>query len=476
MTKLISTRDASAVRQTYSDVLLQGLAPDGGLYVPQSFPQMTLAALEGLRGASYAVIAATVKKMFTEGSIPDAVIDALSIDAYSEKNFTQERAGVVTPVREVHKNFFIQNLSLGPTASFKDMAMQMLSREMHYQLTQEKKHLAILGATSGDTGSAAEAALKGFDTVSICMLSPKEGMSDFQYAQMGMLSGGNVHNVSIQGRFDDCQDLVKRIKQLPDFAHMGAVNSINFGRICSQIAYYVAGYLQVVQTIGDSIDVSVPSGNFGNVLSAYYAKQMGLPIRNLIVATNENAVLHRLFSSGVYALTPAQVTSSPSMDISKASNYERLVFDILGYDAVKTARYMQTFEKDKTVALADFGMQPNIFAEKGFRSGSSSHAQRLETIRHVHERSGNVIDPHTADGVGVALTYFDATANIPMLCMETALPVKFEHTIRQALGHLPERPERFADLESHVASDAFTTLPPSQDALVAYLRSIAFTQ
>ncbi len=476
MTTLVSTRDVAQSEHTYTEVLLQGLAPDGGLYVPALYPKIDESFLRSIDGAPYPVVVARVKKLFVGGGIPDDVLDEMTAKAYAMETFQQDKVGVVTPLTEIQRNFYIQNLSLGPTASFKDMAMQMIGREMEYVLHEQGKTLSILGATSGDTGSAAEAALKGLNGIQICMLSPQIGMSAFQKAQMGALSGGNVLNVSVDGRFDDCQDLVKSIKSIPEFAHLGAVNSINFARICSQIPYYVAGYLQAVRHIGDVIDVAVPSGNFGNVLSAYYAKQLGLPIRNLIVATNENAVLHRVFTTGVYSLTPAQITSSPSMDISKASNYERLVFDILGRDAEKTSRYMHIFETEKLVDLQAFGVAPNALASLGFRSGSSSHAERIATIRHIYERSGKVLDPHTADGVGVALTHFDGGVGIPMLCMETALPVKFEHTIKEALGgHVPERPQRFKNIESQITSDAFTSLPASAETLMDVLRAHGFS-
>jgi threonine synthase len=346
------------------------------------------------------------------------------------------------------------------------MAMQVLAREMEHVLASEGRNLFILGATSGDTGSAAEAAVKSLGRIGLCMLSPEEGMSAFQKAQMGALSGENIFNVSIRGRFDDCQDLVKAIKNDPEFADLGAVNSINWGRISAQTAYYFAGYLQVAKRIGDPVDVAIPSGNFGNAFSGYVAKRMGLPIRRIIIATNENNVLDRLFKTGVYETRPAVVTSSPSMDISKASNYERLFFDVSGQDAEKTREYMEAFAKTGRVDMRDFGLDPSVFAERGFVSGTSTHADRIATIQRVYKESKAIIDPHTADGVHVAR---QLKTELPVICMATALPVKFEDTIHEALGFVPERPSRFKDLERQT-SGGFTVMDADAGQLKKFLR------
>lgn len=466
--RMISTRDSARRGRSYTDVLLEGLAPDGGLYVPDEYPQFTKDELESMKAAPYTRIAYEVKKKLIDGAMPDAVLRALVDEAFSEKNFAIEN-GQVVPVTQIADGLWLQNLSLGPTAAFKDMAMQLLGREMAYELSERKESLMILGATSGDTGSAAEAAFKGLANVTLVMLSPLEGMSDFQKAQMGSFSGGNIVNISVRGRFDDCQDLVKAAKQDPEFAKLGAVNSINWARIAAQVPYYFSGYFQVAKNVGDPVDFTVPSGNFGNVLSGYIAKQMGLPIHRLIVATNENNVLHKLFSTGVYENTPARVTSSPSMDISKASNYERLVFDILERDAEETAEYMRIFNSTGKVALDDFGVSAGAFEKLGFGSGSSSHENRLETIRRTYKESGVVIDPHTADGVYVGRK---KKSDVPMICLETALPVKFENTIREALGFVPERPKRFLGLESSVPGDAFTGIDIYAEQLKKILRSV----
>ncbi len=465
--RMLSTRDASKTMRSYSDVLLEGLAADGGLYAPSDLTAFDASELAALQKATYPEIAFAVKQKLVGGAIADSVLKKLIDSAYSAKQFDLVR-GQVAPVLDIGDELHLQNLSQGPTASFKDMAMQLLGREMNYELKRREEKLVILGATSGDTGSAAEAAFRGLERVTLFMLSPEEGMSAFQKAQMGALTGGNIFNVSIRGRFDDCQDLVKAVKSDAEFAKLGAVNSINWGRISSQIPYYFSGYLQTVKEVGEPLDVCVPSGNFGNVLSAYYAKRMGLPIRRLVVATNENNVLDKLFKTGVYEYTPSQVTTSPSMDISKASNYERLVFDLMDGDPKRTAAYMAAFAKNGRVSLEEFGLDVRVFAERGFESGSSTHADRLSTIAHVYAASGHFIDPHTADGVYVGLSHKRHDAK--MLCMGTALPVKFEDTVRQALGFVPERPERFAGLESRLSEHAFEVMDADASALKSFIR------
>lgn len=468
--RMVSTRGGGFPGLLYTDVLLSGLAPDGGLYVPQTYPAFSKEELENLKDAPYEEIAFAIKSRLVDGAIPDKDLKELIASAYAPSVFEREK-GTIVPVSEIDDGLFIENLSLGPTASFKDIALQLLGREMAYELKRRGERLVILGATSGDTGSAAEAAVKALPNITLFMLSPEKGMSDFQRAQMGEFSGGNVFNISIRGRFDDCQDLVKEVKRDPGFAHLGAVNSINWGRISAQVPYYFAGYFQVAQRIGDQIDIAVPSGNFGNIFAGYIAKRMGLPIRRLVVATNENNVLDTLFKTGVYAKKTAQVTSSPSMDISKASNYERLVFDIFDRDAERVKDYMETFNAAGTVSLNDYGVDASVFAEIGFESGTSTHPDRVATIKKTYHASDIIIDPHTADGVFVGEQKRDK--DIPMLCMSTALPVKFEDTVREALGFVPERPKRFANIERSLREDAFTTMEPDSNSLKKFIVSSA---
>ena len=467
--KMISTRDSSRRAYSYTDVLISGLAPDGGLYVPESYPRFTKDELQALASVPYEEIVFAVKRRLVKGAIPDRDLKKCINTAYTDTSFQREGDNIV-PVHEIEPGLFLENLSLGPTASFKDMALQLLGQEMQYELGRRKESLTILGATSGDTGSAAEAALKGLPNVKLFMLSPEIGISGFQRAQMGNLTGDNIFNISIRGTFDDCQDLVKQVKQDPEFAALGAVNSINWGRISSQVPYYFAGYFQVVKKVGEPMDVTVPSGNFGNMLSAYIARRMGLPIRYLVVATNENNVLDTLFKTGVYEIKKAQVTSSPSMDISKASNYERLLFDIFAGDAEHVKKYMDEFTKNGRVSLTDYGVPNDVFEKLGFESGSSTHRERLATIKYVYDTSGIIIDPHTADGVSVARKHLRIDG-IPMLCMSTALPVKFEETVQEALGFVPERPERFKKMEDVVHENSFEIMDADIDTLKNFIRT-----
>ena len=466
--KFISTRDQNKKELSYTDTLLAGLAPDRGLFVPLEYPQFSLAELQSIKCAPYTEIAFQVKRKIIGWDIPDEDLKTLVNQAYTQDKFPTTKDGNITPLRKVEENLYIQNLSAGPTAAFKDMAMQQLWQEMNHELNKRWETLTILGATSGDTGSAAEAAMKWLKSITLFMLSPQIGMSKFQKAQMANLSGWNIHNISIDGRFDDCQDMVKDIKSMPEFANLWAVNSINWGRISSQVPYYFSGYLQAVDTIGEEIDFCVPSGNFGNVLSWYIAKKMWLPIRRLIVATNENNVLEKVFKTWVYSVSAASITSSPSMDISKASNYERLAFDILGRDGEILAKYMTEFENKWVVDLSDYGVSPSDLEKLWFISGSSSHAARLDMIRYVRDKTGSVIDPHTADALKVAIDLRDK--DIKTICLETALPVKFESTIQEALAEIPERPEQFQGLESVWWTDTFTNLWTNREELCAFMK------
>ncbi len=466
---LVSTRDLEQKDVSYTDALLQGLASDGGLYVPMEYPQLTTDDLNQLKNKPYPKLAFEIKRKLVGGTIPDAELEVLLQNAYTEDKFNTTNENTV-PIRSIGEDLFLENLSLGPTAAFKDMALQQLAQEMNYELNQRDKNLTILGATSGDTGSSAEAAVKGLSRIKLFMLSPQAGMSDFQKAQMGALTGDNIYNIGIAGRFDDCQDLVKELKQDAEFAKLGAVNSINWGRISSQIPYFLSGYLQATSEIGQEVDFVVPTGNFGNILSGYVAKQMGVPIRKLIVATNENNVMARLIRTGTYELSPSQITSSPSMDISKASNYERLVFDLLDRNPQAVKEYMAEFANNGRVDFAKFGLSQDAFVQKGFFQGSSTHQDRLNTIKVIYDEAGTIIDPHTADAVTVAKQH-KTNDGVPMVVMETALPVKFEKTIAEALGFVPGREARFKDLESKITPGSFYNLKPNATQLKDYIRN-----
>ncbi len=449
----MSTRDFEQTEKTYSEVLLEGLAPDGGLYVPNAYPNISHNELRQLSRKPYVEVFAHINSKFIAGDIPLATQREMAAAAFSTDKFPDATDGNITPVTWLTPTIAIQQLSLGPTAAFKDMAMQPLGQHMQYVLSLRDEKLTMLGATSGDTGSAAEAAMKDLDRVSLIMLSPEKGMSPFQKAQMADLSGGNILNISVDGRFDDCQDMVKELKKIPEFADLGAVNSINWGRVAAQVAYYVHGYNEAVQDdVGKFVDFVVPTGNFGNILAGYIAREMGLPIRNLIVATNENNVIHQLIQTGVYAPTKtAFETSSPSMDITRASNFERLAYDIFGKDPQLLRNYMETLKRDGSVSFNQFGITNGILIDKGFKSGASTHSDRLHAIKWAASQ-GMLIDPHTADAVTVALklSTTNSLEGVPLVCMSTAMPLKFEATMRESLGYTPKRPKRFQDFEARV--------------------------
>ena len=315
------------------------------------------------------------------------------------------------------------------------------------------EELNILGATSGDTGSAAEYALRGKKGVRVFMTSPKGRMSPFQQAQMFSLQDANIYNIAIEGVFDDCQDIVKAVSNDLDFKRkykIGTVNSINWARLMAQVVYYFAGYLQATKSSTELVSFAVPSGNFGNVCAGHVARMMGLPIKKLVVATNENDVLDEFFRTGMYRVrgsADTHETSSPSMDISKASNFERFVFDLLGRDGAK----LKNLFHDQLNSQAHFDLKgdpafASAASKYGFVSGKSTHADRLATIRDTFNRFGDVIDTHTADGVKVARVYMEP--GVPMIVMETALPIKFSATIEEALGRMPDRPAKFEGIEA----------------------------
>lgn len=455
-TSYISTRGGMAPTG-FLDVLLSGLAPDGGLAVPAAVPQVSPATLESWRTLSYPELAAEVIGLYAT-DIPTADLQALTAAAYGPERFP---APVVPlrPLDEVAPGLALVGLSEGPTMAFKDLAMQFLGQAIPYQLAREGRVLNILGATSGDTGSAAEHAFRGRDGVSVFMLSPQGRMSDVQRAQMYSLADPNIHNIAVDGVFDDCQNLVKAINNDPAFKaeySIGAVNSINFGRIAAQVVYYVWAWLRASDGVaGDGaatlrIDVAVPSGNFGNIYAGHLARTMGVPIRRLILATNENNVLDEFFSTGVYrprASAQTLATSSPSMDISKASNLERFIWTLLGPEEFQS-RWPE-LERTGVLDLSDHLTRLN--GEFGFVSGSSTHADRLDAIRRVHEATGTPIDPHTADGVTVALRVMEA--DFPTLVLETARPEKFPETVAEALGSpqaVPRAIRNLLDAEQHV--------------------------
>ncbi len=442
--RYVSTRGRMAPAR-FRDVLLEGLAPDGGLVVPEEYPRVDR-LLDRWRALPYAALALEVIGLYAD-DYPRTELARLVDAAYSAANFG---SAAITPVAELEPGLHLLQLSQGPTLAFKDIAMQLLGGLFEAELAQRRAQLNILGATSGDTGSAAEVALRGRAGIRVFMLSPHGRMSAFQRAQMYSLTDANIFNMAIEGSFDDCQDIVKAIGGDLEFKRryrLGAVNSINWARIVAQVVYYFRGYFAVTGAAGGPVDFCVPSGNFGNVLAGWIARQMGLPVGRLVVATNENDVLHEFFSGGTYRVrrgAETHVTSSPSMDISKASNFERFMFDMAGRDPQVLRELWWQVDTEGRFDLADTPLAAAV-AASGFASGRSTHADRLATIRAQFARDGRILDPHTADGVKVARE--QRRAGVPMVCLETALPAKFAETIREALGRDPQRPAAFDDLE-----------------------------
>jgi len=443
--KYISTR-GDRTERGFSEILLEGLAPDGGLYLPTSYPKVDDATLTKWRQLSYAELAFEILSLYID-DIPAADLKALTAKTYTKAVYGFDE---ITPLKHIEPGLCLQALSNGPTLAFKDMAMQLLGNLFEYELGRRGQTLNILGATSGDTGSAAEYAMRGKQGVRVFMLSPHGRMSAFQQAQMFSLQDPNIHNIAIEGVFDDCQDIVKAVSNDLDFKRrhkIGTVNSINWARLLAQVVYYFAGYFLATKSNSEKVSFTVPSGNFGNVCAGHVARMMGLPVDKLIVATNENNVLDEFFRTGTYRVrgsAETYETSSPSMDISKASNFERFVFDLLGRDGAAT----RALFKDAVEKQGGFTLPAETFAKVegyGFESGTSKHTDRLTTIRDAFERDGILIDTHTADGLKVAREHL--SPGVTMIVLETALPAKFEETIVEATGQRPARPHWIGGLE-----------------------------
>jgi len=454
----ISTRGAGfGERHTFSDILLGGLAKDGGLYLPAAYPRVTADELTAWRTLSYADLAYEILRKFSD-DIPPEDLRSLTRRTYTASVYSNvrdhESAAQITPLKTLGEEggttVSLLELSNGPTLAFKDMAMQLLGNLFEYTLAKQGQTLNILGATSGDTGSAAEYAMRGKQGVRVFMLSPHQKMSAFQTAQMFSLQDPNIFNLAVIGNFDNCQDIVKAVSNDHAFKaanKIGTVNSINWARVVAQVVYYFKGYFAATKSNAKRVSFTVPSGNFGNVCAGHIARMMGLPIEQLVVATNENDVLDEFFRTGIYRVRTAAETyhtTSPSMDISKASNFERFVFDLLGRDPARVLQLFRDVEEKGGFDLAASGDFARV-KEFGFVSGRSSHADRVETIRDAFKRYGTMIDTHTADGLKVAREHL--MPGVPMIVLETAQPIKFGETIREALEREPERPAAFIGIE-----------------------------
>ncbi len=430
---------------SFSAVLVEGLAADGGLAVPDRIPQLSSDDLARLRGRPYAEVALAVVERFVDDIDPE-VLGEIVTATYNADVFAAPDVITVDPLDD---GLHLAGLSHGPTLAFKDMALQLVGRLLDHVLERTGRRLTVLGATSGDTGPSAEYAMIGRSRIEVVMLSPEGRTSPFQAAQMYSLDEPNIVNLVVRGVFDDCQDLVKEVNADAAFKtrhHIGAVNSINWSRVMAQVVYYVAAYLRVVDRVGDEVSFTVPTGNFGNVYAGFVARSMGVPIHRLVVACNENDVLDEFFRTGRYRVRDrgeVVATSSPSMDISKASNFERYIHHLLGDDPALTGTLFSTLAD---TGGFDLGGDPAFdrVVTDGLVSGTASHTERTATIADTYRRSGRLIDPHTATGVRVGRDH--RQPGVPMICLETAQPVKFAGAIEEAVGFLPTPPAQLADL------------------------------
>ncbi len=463
--RYISTRGGMTPK-AFSEILLSGLSPDGGLAIPEAYPRISREELAVWRGMSYQSLAFEILSLFAD-DIPAEDLRAIINRTYTAEIFGSDD---ITPLKTLEPGFHILALSNGPTLAFKDIAMQLLGNLFEYTLARTGEELNILGATSGDTGSSAEYAMRGKKGIRVFMLSPHGKMSRFQTAQMFSLQDENIFNIAIRGVFDDCQDIVKAVSNDHVFKRVyriGTVNSINWARVAAQIVYYFKGYFAATQSNDEEVAFAVPSGNFGNICAGHVARMMGLPIRQLILATNENDVLNEFFRTGIYrprTTGETKHTSSPSMDISKASNFERFIFDLTDRDAVKVAGLWSCVDKGRAFDLSGTPFFERI-KDFGFVSGSSNHTVRIATIREMHQKYRVLVDTHTADGLKVGQTLCER--DIPLICMETAQPAKFAESIQEAIGQQPPRPAGYEHLED--LPQRFVVRDADADAVKAYI-------
>jgi threonine synthase len=455
----VSTRGA-APTLNFEGVTLAGLADDGGLYLPAEWPRFSEGEIAAMAGLPYAELAAKIMQPFVGDSLTPAELKNLCDQAYGRFSHA-----AVTPLTQFDEQQWLLELFHGPTLAFKDVALQLLGLLFEKFLTRSKDHLTIVGATSGDTGSAAIDAVAGRERIDIFMLHPKGRVSDVQRRQMTTVRAPNVHNIAIEGSFDDAQAMVKRVfrdQAITSRFNIGAVNSINWARLMAQVVYYFASALQLGAP-QRKIAFSVPTGNFGDVFAGYVAAKMGLPIERLIVATNINDILHRALSDGDYSAGTVTATAAPSMDIQVSSNFERLLFDCEGRDGAAMSAQMAQFETDKAMRLTNAQREG---ASGLFTSARADAAQMAQAMRWASEQCGEIIDPHTAIGLHAARES-GLAADIPIVTLATAHPAKFPDAVERATGQRPSLPARVGDLFAR--EEAYAELPSDYDAVTAFI-------
>ena len=463
--RYVSTRGRAPILD-FEDVLLAGLASDGGLYVPERWPVLGRDELASFRGREYPEVAHAIMSRFTGDAFEPSTLRAIIDAAYAGFGHA-----AVAPLAQLGPGHWLLELFHGPTLAFKDVALQVLGRLYDHVLERRDAHVTIVGATSGDTGSAAIEAVKGRERVSIFILHPAGRVSEVQRRQMTTVAAGNVHNIAVEGTFDDCQAMLKAMFNDPGFRdglRLSGVNSINWARIVPQVVYYVTA-AAALGGPGAPVSFSVPSGNFGDVFAGFVAQRMGLPVERLVVASNENDILTRALTTGDHRLTEVTPTLSPSMDIQVSSNFERLLFEMHDRDAEHTAGLMRQLAEHRAFRIGD---EAAATVRPLFHAGRCSESETLETIAAVHRDTGMVIDPHTAVGVAVAQR-LRGDRGTPMVTLATAHPAKFPDAVERAIGIRPALPDRLADL--HEREERYVTLPNTLPVVMDYIRERALT-
>ncbi|MGQ0484458.1 MAG: threonine synthase [Hyphomicrobiales bacterium] len=456
--RYVSTR-GEAPELGFEDVLLTGLARDGGLYVPAHWPQLSAHALRLLRGKSYEEVALAVMAPYIGGAVPEADLKRMIAEAYG--NFGHP---AVAPLKQLDDNRWLLELFHGPTLAFKDIAMQLLIRLMDWALAKRRTRATIVGATSGDTGGAAIEAFKASRHAAIFILHPHGRVSEVQRRQMTTVASPSVHNIALDGNFDDCQAVVKALFNdhgFRDRVGLAGINSINWGRIMAQIVYYATAALSLGSP-GREVSFCVPTGNFGDIFAGFVAKRMGVPIDRLVIATNINDILVRALATGRYETKGVRPSSSPSMDIQLSSNFERLLFEVHGRNVNMVRRLMAGLAQAGAFAIADRELQA---IRNEFDADAADEAQTAATIRETLAATGELLDPHTAVGYAVARRQQPSAS--PMVTLATAHPAKFPDAVQKASGVRPGLPQRFAHLLT--AEERFTVLPNDAAAVREFI-------
>jgi threonine synthase len=460
----VSTR-GEAPALGFTDALLTGLARDGGLYLPQSWPTLTAETIRGFAGKPYAEVAKAVLGPLVDGDIPEAALSRMIDESYASF-----RHAAVCPLTQLGDNLFVLELFHGPTLAFKDVAMQLLGRLMDHALKARGARATIVGATSGDTGSAAVEAFRGLDQVDIFILYPHGRVSDVQRRQMTTVASPNVHALAVEGTFDDCQTMVKGLfnhARFRDELQLSGVNSINWARVAAQVVYYFTAAV-ALGAPHRPVSFSVPTGNFGDILAGWVAKRMGLPIERLMIGTNANDILARTLGSGSYEIKGVHPTTSPSMDIQISSNFERLLFEAYGRDGEAVRRLMASLHQSRAFLI---DAEPLARIREEFSAEAVNEDNVIAEMAETYRSTGYVLDPHSAVGTRAGRTLLKQDPETPVVALSTAHPAKFPDAVERATGVRPALPPHMADLMGR--RESFTVLPNDQAAVERFIRERA---